>query len=96
MEVISIIPHLAKKELIDLLELSNRDADIMIYELEDSKTLSQALRSIGFRSANQISSETWEDLRAWRDNYYPNNSMHNVEINFEFKLPSVLQWLLKK
>ena len=96
MEVISIIPHLAKKELIDLLELSNRDADIMICELEDSRTLSQALRAVGFKSTNQISSESWEDLRAWRDNYYPDNHMHNVEFEFEFKIPSFLQWMFKK
>jgi len=96
MEVISIIPHLAKKELIDLLELSGKDADIMIYELEDAKTLSKALRIIGFRSANQINQETWEDLRTWRDNYYPNNSDHAVEFNFEFKLPTFLQWFFKK
>ena len=94
MEVISIIPHLAKKELVELLELSNKDADSMIYELEHSKTLSQALRAVGFRSANQISSETWEDLRAWRDNYYPESSDHAVEI--EFKIPSFLQWFFKK
>ena len=96
MEVISIIPHLAKKELIDLLELSGKDADIMIYELEDDKTLSQALRTIGFRSANQINQEIWEDLRAWRDNYYPGIRDANASFEFEFKIPTFLQWFFKK
>lgn len=96
MEVISIIPHLVKKELIDLLELSGKDADIMIYELEDGKTLSQALRTIGFRSANQINQEIWEDLRVWRDNYYPDIRDTNVNFEFEFKIPSFLQWFFKK
>ena len=96
MEVISIIPHLAKKELIDLLELSGKDADTMIYELEDDKTLSQALRTIGFRSANQINQEIWEDLRAWRDNYYPDIHDTSVNLEFEFKIPPFLQWFFKK
>ncbi len=95
MEVISIVPHIAKRKLIEILQISDSDGETMIFLLENKKTLSTALRAVGFRSTNEISRETWASLRTWRDVYYPENHMHNVQMNFEIKLPNFLKWFLK-
>ena len=67
MEVISIVPHIAKRKLIEILQISDSDGETMIFLLENKKTLSTALRAVGFRSTNEISRETWASLRTWRD-----------------------------
>jgi hypothetical protein len=71
--VIDITDMLAINKIGDLLELSKDEAESFFTLLKSGKTLAEALREIGIRSASEIGLDRWPKLRKWRDTYFPDN-----------------------
>jgi len=71
--VIDITEILAIKEIGEILELSKDEAESFFTLLKSGKTLAEALREIGIRSASEIGLDRWPKLRKWRDTYFPDN-----------------------
>ena len=71
--VIDITDILAIKEIGEILELSDEEANNSFNLLKSGNTLAEALREIGIRSASEIGLDRWPSLRKWRNTYFSDN-----------------------
>jgi hypothetical protein len=73
MNVVNITEKIAVNKIKEILNLNTADSIDFYKKFKSGNTLAETLRSIGIISSCQIKSENWEQLRRWRDIYFPGN-----------------------